>query len=75
MTELLTPREVEVARLVAAGRSYKGIARELGISVRTVEAHVLSAAAKLPGEVSPKMRLVLFVVDLVQSEAEARRAS
>lgn len=37
--ELLTPRQVEVIRLIAAGRSTKEIARDLGISIKTVETH------------------------------------
>lgn len=35
----LTPREREVLELVAAGKSSKEIAAQLGISVRTAEAH------------------------------------
>jgi ATP/maltotriose-dependent transcriptional regulator MalT len=38
--ELLTPREREVVRLVAQGRSNDAIAAELVLSVRTVERHV-----------------------------------
>src|ERR1700676_916524 len=34
-----TPREVEIVRLLAAGKSNKEIAAELGISIRTVETH------------------------------------
>lgn len=36
----LTPREVEVLRLIAAGKSNQGIAEGLVISVNTVERHV-----------------------------------
>lgn len=36
---MLTPREREVAMYVAAGRANKVIAIELGISLRTAEAH------------------------------------
>jgi two-component system response regulator FixJ len=35
----LSPREREVMRLVVGGNSSKDVARQLGISVRTVEAH------------------------------------
>src|ERR1700736_2583866 len=34
-----TPREVEIVRLLAEGRSNKVIAAELGITIRTVETH------------------------------------
>ncbi len=43
----LSPREREVARLVAAQRSNGDIARALEISVRTVEHHVEAAFSKL----------------------------
>lgn len=35
----LTPREVEVVQLLAAGRSNKEVAAELGVSPRTIESH------------------------------------
>jgi DNA-binding NarL/FixJ family response regulator len=37
--ERLSPREVEVFRLVVAGSSSKDVARRLCISVKTVETH------------------------------------
>jgi DNA-binding CsgD family transcriptional regulator len=37
---LLTPRQVRILRLVADGQSDRGIARTLGISTRTVQAHL-----------------------------------
>jgi DNA-binding NarL/FixJ family response regulator len=43
----LTPREHEVLRLIARGYTYKEIARELTISVKTVESHVSSVLRKL----------------------------
>ena len=43
----LTPRELQVARLVAGGRSNKQIAAELVISPRTAEGHVERILAKL----------------------------
>jgi non-specific serine/threonine protein kinase len=43
----LTPRELEVLRLVAAGHSNRAIADHLSISERTVERHVLHILSKL----------------------------
>src|SRR5581483_1748887 len=43
----LSRRELEVLRLVGAGRTNKEIAGELVISIRTVERHVLNAYAKI----------------------------
>jgi len=47
LIEPLTPREVEVLRLLADGESNKGIANELGISEHTAKFHVSSVLAKL----------------------------
>jgi DNA-binding NarL/FixJ family response regulator len=43
----LTPREMQVARLVAGGRSIRDIAAELVISQRTAENHVEHILTKL----------------------------
>jgi two-component system response regulator FixJ len=43
----LTPRELDIALALFAGRSNKGVAHELGISVRTVEMHRAHIMAKL----------------------------
>ncbi len=45
--ETLTRREREVLELIAAGRSNKRIARELGIAEKTVKTHVGHLLAKL----------------------------
>jgi DNA-binding NarL/FixJ family response regulator len=43
----LTPRERQVLRLIARGYTYRDIATELVISVKTVESHVSSVLRKL----------------------------
>jgi DNA-binding NarL/FixJ family response regulator len=43
----LTPREVEVLRLIAAGRTSKEIAAELVVSVPTVERHITHIYGKI----------------------------
>lgn len=45
--DLLTPREREVLQHLARGYMYKEIARRLGISAKTVEAHVSAVLRKL----------------------------
>jgi DNA-binding NarL/FixJ family response regulator len=44
---LLTPREIEVMRLLALGQSNKELAGTLGMSVRTAESHHANILAKL----------------------------
>ena len=44
---MLTPRELQVARLLARGSSNKEIAAELVISQRTAEGHVERILTKL----------------------------
>jgi len=48
--EELTPREIEVVRLLAAGRSNKEIATALSIAEETVKSHVTNVLAKLEAE-------------------------
>lgn len=43
----LTPREREVLRLIARGYTYKEIARQLSLSVKTIETHVSAVLRKL----------------------------
>jgi DNA-binding NarL/FixJ family response regulator len=45
--DLLTPREREVMRLLARGYAYKEIARQLSISIKTVETHASAVLHKL----------------------------
>lgn len=43
----LTPREADIARALLSGRPNKGVAHDLGISVRTVEMHRAHIMSKL----------------------------
>jgi DNA-binding NarL/FixJ family response regulator len=45
--DLLTPRERDVLRLVAAGYTYKEVGTRLSISARTVETHAAAVLRKL----------------------------
>ena len=47
MTHGLTPREVEVVRGIAGGKSNKEIARDLGVQEVTVKLHVKTLSRKL----------------------------
>lgn len=51
----LSPRELEVARMAAAGKANKVIAAELGISERTVEIHRGRAMRKLGLRTAPEL--------------------
>jgi len=59
--EQLTPREREVLRLIARGYAYKEVARDLGISVKTVESHVSSVLRKL--QLSSRHQLARWATD------------
>ena len=58
--EVLTAREREVLRLIARGRSNKVIARELGVSEKTVKTHVSHILGKLG--VTARTQAALFAV-------------
>jgi DNA-binding NarL/FixJ family response regulator len=59
--EQLTPREREVLRLIARGYAYKEVARDLSISVKTVETHVSSVLRKL--QLSSRHQLARWASD------------
>ncbi|HET7321004.1 MAG TPA: helix-turn-helix transcriptional regulator [Longimicrobiaceae bacterium] len=50
MNPALTPRELEVARLLSEGARWKHVAAELGIAPRTVRAHVERIFVKIGGQ-------------------------
>jgi DNA-binding NarL/FixJ family response regulator len=57
----LSAREREVLRLIARGYAYKEIARELFISIKTVETHVSSVLRKL--QLSNRHQLTRWATD------------
>lgn len=57
----LSAREREVMRLIARGYAYKEVARELYISVKTVETHVSSVLRKL--QLSSRHELTRWAAD------------
>jgi DNA-binding CsgD family transcriptional regulator len=61
--DTLTPREMEVAQLAAQGKRNSEIARDLHISVRTVETHLANIYAKL--HVRSRTELARIIRDLV----------
>jgi DNA-binding NarL/FixJ family response regulator len=59
--DLLTAREREVLRLIARGYAYKEVAKELFISLKTVETHVSSVLRKL--QLSNRHELTRWATD------------
>lgn len=57
----LSPREREVLRLIARGYTYKELAGELSISVKTVETHVSAVLRKL--QLSSRHQLTKWATD------------
>ena len=56
----LTEREREVMRLIARGYAYKEVAKELFISIKTVETHMSSVLRKL--QLSSRHELTAWAV-------------
>lgn len=73
LTDSLAPRELDVLRLMAEGKSNSAIAKDLFVSVKAVEKHVASLFVKLeiPGDATVHHRRVLAVLTYLQ----ARRIS
>lgn len=72
---MLTPRQQEVANLVARGLSNKAIARELKLSTETVESHVRDAAERLPFPGRPRYRIMVWFFTLQEPPAEESDAA
>jgi two-component system response regulator NreC len=61
VVESLTPREIEVLRLIAKGYTNGQIAKELNLSVRTVESHRANLMGKL--ELRSRVELVRYAME------------
>lgn len=59
--DVLTPRETEVLRLVATGRSYRQIAEQLVVSHRTVQNHVQNILGKL--QLDNRVQLTRYAIE------------
>lgn len=69
MTHALTPRQRDVVRLIAVGRSCEQIGATLGISTHTVRRHLEAIAAKVPGTTTPYRRVMLAASTLLEEAA------
>jgi DNA-binding NarL/FixJ family response regulator len=66
----LTPREREVLQHIARGYLYKEIALRLGISVKTVEAHVSAVLRKL--QLSTRHELTRWAWERLEPPGEGK---
>jgi DNA-binding NarL/FixJ family response regulator len=67
--DILTPRELDVLRLIAGGRSNKRIALELGVAEKTVKTHVGHVLAKL--DLADRTQAALYAVREGLGETQA----
>jgi NarL family two-component system response regulator LiaR len=67
----LSPREMDVLQLIAAGKTNKGIANALFIGEKTVKTHVSNIIAKLGVESRTQAALVAVDKGLVQSDVHS----
>jgi DNA-binding CsgD family transcriptional regulator len=65
----LTKRQAEVVERVASDMPDKQIAAELGISIRTVRAHIQAAADRIPGDERRRHKLTLFFISVGEEDA------
>ncbi len=64
----LTPREREVLRLIATGRSNRQIAETMRISIKTVQNHRINLMAKLKTHSLPDLIRTAIKLDLINLE-------
>jgi DNA-binding NarL/FixJ family response regulator len=59
----LTNRQQEIASLVARGLSAREISRQLGVSEKTVDAHIQDASKRLGGTTPPRHQLMVWALN------------
>ena len=67
----LTPRQTEIAALVARGLPDKVIAARTALSIDTVRFHIQAAAETVGGDGSPRHRLTLWFFDIIDKDKVA----
>lgn len=75
ITEALSPRELEVAKLLASGDSCREIGLKLGISPKTVDTHRGRVLHKLSCRNAVDLTRLLIAAGLVELPAAAVRAA
>lgn len=64
----LTKRQAEIAILVARGFPDKVIAERMDISIDGVRARIQAAAANVPGNGTPRHKLILWFFNVFEEE-------
>lgn len=65
----LTTRQAEIAGHVAHGLPNKIIAEKTGLAYDTVRLHVSAAAARIPGDAAPRIKLTLWFFGILDESA------
>jgi DNA-binding NarL/FixJ family response regulator len=60
----LTPRQKDIAQLVARGMSNRAIAQHTGLGERTVEWYIEEGARRVAGTTPPRHKLTLWFLQL-----------
>lgn len=64
----LTPRQTEIAALVARGLSDKVIAARTELAIETVRVHIQNAATRIGGTGTPRHRITLWFFQITDEE-------
>lgn len=64
----LSTRQAQIAEYVARGLANKVIAHRTGLDIETVRVHVKAAAAKIPGQSTPRHKLTLWFFNVLEEE-------